>query len=132
MWLQNLIRKLEVIYNSNIALLVAWKLKWNGYMHIAQLLCLISIYLLWQPNNTNVTRKPPLPATLCLPEEYVDHRVSMICAMILLCPVLRIRIRWMRIILALWIRIRKKIRIHGSGSKHNFIFQNVQNSVIFP
>ena len=45
-----------------------------------------SIYLLWHPNNTNVTRKPPLPATLCLPEECVGHRVSMTCAMILLCP----------------------------------------------
>ena len=77
---------MEAIYNSNIALLVAWKLKWNGYMHIAQILCLISIYLLWQPNNTNVTRKPPLPEPLCLPEEYVGHRVSMTCAMILLCP----------------------------------------------
>ena len=26
-----------------------------------------SIYLLGHPSNTNVTRKPPLPATLCLP-----------------------------------------------------------------
>ena len=32
----------------------------------------VSIYLLWQPNNTNVTKKPPLPATLCLPEEFVS------------------------------------------------------------
>ena len=47
-------------------------------------------------------------------------------------PVLRIRIRWIRIILALWIRIRKKMRIHGSGSKQSFIFLNMQNSLIFP
>ena len=30
--------------------------------------CTVHPYLSqWHPNNTNVTRKPPLPATLCLP-----------------------------------------------------------------
>jgi len=31
-------------------------------------------------------------------------------------PVLRIRIRWIRRILASWIRISKNMPIHGSGS----------------
>ena len=34
-------------------------------------------------------------------------------------PVLRIRIRWIRRILASWIRISKNMPIHGSGSTKN-------------
>jgi len=36
------------------------------YGFTLQKLISLSIYLLGHPNNTNVTRKPPLPATLCL------------------------------------------------------------------
>ena len=43
-------------------------------------------------------------------------------------PVLRIRIRWIRKILASWIRIRirKNMRIHGSGAKGQNINQKLQ------
>ena len=37
--------------------------------------------------------------------------------------VLRIRIRWIRKILASWIRLRKNVRIHGFGSKGQNINQ---------
>ena len=40
--------------------------------------------------------------------------------------VLRIRIRWIRKILASWIRIRKNMRIQGSGSKGQNINQKLQ------
>ena len=40
--------------------------------------------------------------------------------------VLRIRIRWILKILASWIRIRKNVRIHGSGSLMQNINQKLQ------
>ena len=47
--------------------------------------------------------------------------------------VLRIRIRicWIRKILASWIRIRKNMRIHGSGSKGHNINQKLQQKKNF-
>ena len=44
--------------------------------------------------------------------------------------VLRIRIRWIRKILASWIRIRKNMRIYGSGSKWQNINQKLQQQKI--
>ena len=41
--------------------------------------------------------------------------------------VLRIRIRWIRKILASWIRLRKNVRIHGFGSKG----QNINQKKIY-
>ena len=38
-------------------------------------------------------------------------------ALVMIVPVLRIRIRWIRKILASWLRIHKNMRVHGSGSK---------------
>ena len=43
-------------------------------------------------------------------------------------PVLRIRIRWIRKILASWIRIRKNMRIHGSGSTRQNINQKLNKT----
>ena len=40
--------------------------------------------------------------------------------------VLKIRIHWIRKILASWIRLRKNIRIHGSRSKGQNINQKLQ------
>ena len=44
--------------------------------------------------------------------------------------VLRIRIRWIRKVLASWIRIRKNIWIPGSGSKELTINQKLKNFIL--
>ena len=46
----------------------------------------LSIYYAFLIAGMLPSTLPPLPAILCLLPEYVDHRVSMTCAMILLCP----------------------------------------------
>ena len=50
--------------------------------------------------------------------------------MVSLKPLLRTRIRWIRKILASWIRIRKNMRIHGSGSKGQNINQKLKKKIL--